>query len=290
MGYANIIAMRLVGTFDNKRQAVRFCDFLNGSGLDGQLRRQDHNYEVWVLDDGHMAQARSYYSQFKANPDDTTFQVSQRDREQKERQQARELKARYRQYFQRVGGNQITILLIIACVIIYFLTLTQMRNAIFAHLMINLPRLPASGVWAQQPWRLLTPMFLHFSIIHILFNMFWLYDFGSLIENKQSKWFFVILVVFSSLLSNVLQYVAKGPMFGGMSGVVYGLFAYLWIASKYNLRSGYYMSNQIVVWMLGWFILCFTGLLGPVANYGHLGGLIAGVIVAFICKLIQDRK
>lgn len=290
MGYANIIAMRLVGSFDNKRQAVRFCDFLNGSGFDGQLRRQDNNYEVWVLDDSHMAQARDYYNQFQAKPDDASFQVSNHDRLQKEQQQTRELKARYRQYFPRVGGNQVTIVLIIICVIIYFLTLTQMRNAILAHLMINLPRLPAAGVWAQQPWRVLTPMFLHFGIIHILFNLFWLYDLGSLIESKQGKWFFIMLVVFSSLLSNLLQYYADGPMFGGMSGVVYGLFAYLWIASKYNLRSGYYMSHQIVVWMLGWFILCFTGLLGRVANFGHLGGLIAGVIVAFICKLIQDKK
>lgn len=282
--------MRLVGSFDNKKQAVRFCDFLNGSGLDGQLRRNDTAYEVWVLDDSHLEQARDYFSKFQSSPEDAIFQVSNRDRIYKERQQARKLKAHYRQYFSRVSGNQITILLILICVAIYLLTLTHFNRAIIGSLIINLPQYPASVVWLQQPWRLLTPMFLHFSIWHILFNMFWLYDLGSLIETKEGKWFYIMLVVFSSLLSGLLQYFIKGPMFGGMSGVVYGLFAYLWIASKYNLRSGYYMSNQVIVWMLGWFVLCFTGLLGPVANYGHLGGLLAGVIVAFIYKFIQDRR
>jgi GlpG protein len=50
------------------------------------------------------------------------------------------------------------------------------------------------------------------------------------------------------------------------------------------------MANSIVIWMVAWFVLCFTGFLGPVANYGHLGGLIVGALFAYGRKIIQERR
>ena len=215
--------------------------------------------------------------------------MSYKDHVHQERVQERALKKHYRQYFKRPSGNQITISLMVICIVIYVLSLSPMRNGIFYSLMISLPGHAAVGMWVSQPWRLITPMFLHFSIWHILFNMIWLYDLGSLVETKEGKLFYSVFIIMGSLVSGLLQFVIKGPMFGGMSGVVYALFAYIWISSKYNLRSGYYMSNQVVLWMVGWFILCFTGFLGAVANYGHLGGLIAGAAFAFLHKLRDER-
>ena len=282
--------MRLISSFDSKKLARRFADYLTGQGWDSQVRQHDADYEVWVLDDSHLDFAKQAYTKFSAAPDDPTFQMGYKDRVRKERAQDRVIKQHYRQYFKRPSGNQITISLMVICIAIYLLSLSAMRNSIFYSLFISLPGYSATSVWASQPWRLITPMFLHFSIWHILFNMFWLYDLGSLIEKKEGKLFYIIFIIIASLVSGLLQFVIAGPLFGGMSGVVYALFAYVWISSKYNLRSGYYMSNQIVFWMVGWFILCFTGFLGPVANYGHLGGLIAGAAFAFIRKLRDERR
>jgi GlpG protein len=282
--------MRLVGEFKSKKSANRFCDFLKGQGLDSQVRQHEKKYEVWVLDNDHLQEAKQFYARFLQNPDNSVFQTSYKDRVRRERARDRDLKRHYRQYFPRPSGNQITIALIVICVLIYFISLSSLRNTIFAYLIVSLPGYPAASVWMLQPWRLFTPMFLHFSIWHILFNMFWLYDLGTLIETKDGKLFYIALILIADLGGNLLQFIISGPLFGGMSGVVYALFAYIWISSKFNLRTGYYMSNTIVYWMVGWFVLCFTGWLGPTANFGHLGGLIVGAVIAYIRKLIQDRR
>ena len=143
------------------------------------------------------------------------------------------------------------------------------------------------GVRKFEIWRLITPMFLHFTFLHIVFNAWWMIELGRLIEMKEKRWFYVLLIVVSSLSTNLLQFFVEGsPAFGGLSGVVYALFGYLWISSKYNPMSGYWMRQDVVVWMLGWFVLGFTGYIGNVANYGHLGGLLAGIVFA----LVRCRK
>lgn len=282
--------MRLVGTFNDKSQALRFSNYLKSQSIDAQLRQNSQEIEVWALDDHCLEQAKQLYQVFNEKPSDPRFETSYKDYTRKKREKSRKLKQHYRQYFQRPGANQITIALLVISVLVYLLTLSpSLGRLIVSNLIINVPGFSAITVWTQQPWRLLTPMFLHFGILHILFNMFWLYDFGTLIEKKEGKIFYSFFIFFASLGSGLLQFFIHGPMFGGMSGVVYALFGYLWFSAKYNLRSGYYISNSIVFWMLGWFILCFLGVIGSVANYGHLGGLLVGVLFALLKKYKQDR-
>ena len=147
-------------------------------------------------------------------------------------------------------------------------------------LLIASPGAPIVTQWAYQPWRLLTPMFLHFSLLHIAFNLYWLYYLGSLIEVKESRWFFILLIIGSDLFSNILQLLFVSPFFGGLSGIIYALFGYLWVSSRFYPWSGYYVRADIAFWMLGWLVLGFVGVLGPVANFGHLGGLLAGMLAA----------
>ncbi len=61
-----------------------------------------------------------------------------------------------------------------------------------------------------------------------------------------------------------------------MWGVVYALFGYPWIRSQHDPWSGYYVHSGVVYLMLTWLILCFSGLLGPIVNAAHVGGLVLG--------------
>ena len=72
-------------------------------------------------------------------------------------------------------------------------------------------------------WRLLTPMLLHFGWLHIVFNLLWVWEIGRRIENVGGRWWYVVIVILTSLAANLTQYFMSGPsLFGGMSGVVFG--------------------------------------------------------------------
>lgn len=133
-----------------------------------------------------------------------------------------------------------------------------------------------------QLWRLLTPVFIHFGVLHILFNMMWLWDLGGTIERMKGWPFFAGFVFSVGIASNIAQFIIDGsPYFGGMSGVVYGLLGYVWISGKRNPQSGFGLHSQTAIMMFGWYVLCWTGLLGPVANWAHTMGLMLGIAIGF---------
>ncbi|MDH5407130.1 MAG: rhomboid family intramembrane serine protease [Gammaproteobacteria bacterium] len=133
-------------------------------------------------------------------------------------------------------------------------------------------------VFAGQYWRLITPIFLHFSEIHIIFNGLWLWQLGRVIELLDQAWKLGAMVLTIGLLSNLAQYMFAGPLFGGMSGVVYGLLGYVWAQGKFNPRARLILNPQITAMMMIWFVVCWTGLVGNIANMAHTVGLLVGVI------------
>jgi GlpG protein len=129
---------------------------------------------------------------------------------------------------------------------------------------------------AAQPWRLFSPMLLHFSVLHIIFNLLWWSDLGRLIERFQSSFQLVWITLLVAAVSNLAQFMDTGPRFGGLSGVVYGLLGYLWLYGKTNPAAGYQLRREIVILMLVWLVICYVGLADIVANAAHLSGLITG--------------
>ena len=138
-----------------------------------------------------------------------------------------------------------------------------------------------NDVMGGQAWRLLTPVFLHFNILHILFNCMWMWSLGRLIEVMRGPRFYLSFFVLAGIASNVAQYLITGsPVFGGLSGVIYGLFGYVWIRGRLD-PSFPSMDKNTVIMMLGWYVVCWTGILGHIANWAHSAGLLIGVVWAF---------
>ena len=87
-----------------------------------------------------------------------------------------------------------------------------------------------------------------------------------------------------------MQVTTAGPNFGGMSGVVYGLIGYAWIRGKLNPASGIGLDQRSLIFSLVWLVACFTGVLGAVANYAHLGGLILGMALGALAAWHAQRN
>ena len=143
----------------------------------------------------------------------------------------------------------------------------------------------------QQWWRLLGPAFIHFSLMHIAFNLLWWWTLGGQIERilgigVLSSVFFII-----ALISNYSQFLVNGPNFGGLSGVVYGVLGFVWIYGWKRPESGLSISTPIVGFMLIWLVLGYADLLWvSMANTAHTSGLLCGVGLGLLLSAKGGNK
>lgn len=151
-----------------------------------------------------------------------------------------------------------------------------------------------------QYWRLVTPIFLHFSWVHIAFNMLWLWELGRRIEKQGGAIHFISVVFFIAVASNLYQ-AASTPyaFFGGMSGVIYGLLGYCAIFDFIVPQKSMHLPREVYIIMLlslviGW--LDIFDFLAQMANTAHLSGLVWGCFIALPSALLsryfdyQDKR
>lgn len=156
-----------------------------------------------------------------------------------------------------------------------------------------------TGLAAGEYWRLLTPILLHFGWLHLVFNMLWLWEFGRRIEMRRGSLHFGCLVLLAAVLSNFAQYAAgqwsgDGGLFGGMSGVIYALIGYMGVWNWRRPTWRYAVPNGLFVFMIGWLLLCLSGLVtlvgfGRIANAAHVAGLLVGAAAAWLITLKRDE-
>jgi len=155
------------------------------------------------------------------------------------------------------------------------------------------PAGPEFGDWFEamgrgEVWRLLTPAFLHFGALHLVFNGMWLWFFGVRIEGVLGSRHYLLFFLATAIAANFAQFSTGPSVFGGMSGVVYALIGYIWMRQKYDPHPALSVPPGIIGFMLVWLILCLTGIVdafmasGGVANGAHVGGLLAGMAWAIL--------
>ena len=174
--------------------------------------------------------------------------------------------------------SPITLLLIIASVI----------GAIIVEFNYPPTSLLYAGIEQGQYYRLISPIFLHFGLLHLVFNCLWLSMLGFRIEAIEGSFHLLILVIICGIVSNMVQYNWSGSVnFGGMSGVIYALLGYVWIKHKVAPHNFPALPQGLMGFMVGWLVLCMTGILEvtlgmAIANAAHLGGLIIGLILGLV--------
>jgi len=172
----------------------------------------------------------------------------------------------------------LTVTLIVLSIAASLPSVLQSSMVLVPLLIANPGTPPFADILHGEVWRLVTPIFVHFGPLHILFNMMWLWDLGRALEILRGRPFLGLFVAATGIASNVAQYaITQSPYFGGMSGVLYALLGYFWMQGRFNPAFGVALHRSTVIMMIGWYVLCWTGLLGPIANWAHTGGLVLGV-------------
>lgn len=147
-----------------------------------------------------------------------------------------------------------------------------------------------------QYWRVLSPILLHFGMTHLAFNMLGLYIFGSRLEQFQGSGHLLAIILFTAVVSNLAQYFWGGDVaiFGGFSGVVYGLMGYCMVREKVDGNWQFGLPPMYYGVMLVWLAIGFTGVLGSIgfgnmANAAHAGGLLAGGLLGAVAGILFRR-
>jgi GlpG protein len=296
--------LRQIGTLEEETVARLFADHLLTMGVRTQLRKEPAGWGVWVLEEDRIPGAVQELDAFRANPEDARFRTASRTADAIRRDSERR-DQEYRKNFRFVSdtwsGPQIrrrplTFGLIVACFIVYLLMEQPgMRNRVrhtlaFAvdHVEVidGTPVLLRGGledIAHGEVWRLVTPIFMHFGFIHLLFDMWALAALGTIIEYRRGTWTLALLVLIAAVVSNLGEYLwemntlGQVHLFGGMSGVAYALFGYIWMKGENEPEQGMILHPSTIQFMLFWLVICMLGMVGNIANAAHVVGVLVGV-------------
>jgi len=308
--------MRQIGTLQTEAQADRFAAFLITQGISAVAEPEADWWAVWVRDEDQVPTAREALEEFRRNPDDARYRGAIREanavlqEEAKRREAARKNVVTMSARSGPLAGRAtpLTAVIIGLCVVLFFLSgwgkkpaSGPMRALQFCDLQHardrdwDATRLEDRLIDIRQGqwWRLITPIFLHGDLLHLLFNMIMFHVFARVIEARSGAGALGLLILLIALASNTAQGLAPanwgplsgGPDFLGLSGVVYGLLGYLWMKTVYHPGCGLFVNPGTVVFLLGWMTLGLTGVFQdtmPMANLAHLCGLLAGMILGYV--------
>jgi GlpG protein len=311
--------MRQAGTIDSEADAQRFAEYLLTINVATRVIHDASGYSIWVRDESQIERTRSELAAFLANRSDPKYAAAAPlAREIKKVESIREQRARrnvvdMRDHWRRPAFRQtpfMWLLIFLSFAVTLYTSFGQVspqddpgRAAFLEKIWVAEPPLVGQiatldAVLRGEVWRLVTPILLHLSIMHLLFNMMWVFHLGRAVETIDGTWRFALMVFVIAITSNVAQfywpnieaYVMAGPgrvaivpqpFFGGMSGVVYGLFGYVWMRARRDPLSRYFMDDQTVLLMIVWFFVCLFGMVGPVANTAHGVGLLVGMAIGY---------
>lgn len=139
-------------------------------------------------------------------------------------------------------------------------------------------------------YRLITCMFLHAGIVHIVLNMYSLYIIGPRVEDFFGKWKYLIIYFLSGISASLLSIgLGENTVSIGASGAIFGLFgALIYFGYSYRGYIGAMIKSQIIP------IVIYNLLIGffipGIDMGGHIGGLIGGLLTANMLGTIENKK
>ncbi|MDO9332944.1 MAG: rhomboid family intramembrane serine protease [Dehalococcoidales bacterium] len=200
----------------------------------------------------------------------------------------------YRSYrsYQNLGARAVWTLILANVVIFLAVTLTRNSSSVFEAFGISRDYLDT------QPWTMLTSMFLHAGFTHILFNMLWLYWYGTALVQLIGEIKFLILYFVGGLVGNALFVLIEPDGLGiGASGAVLALGGALAIMRPKMKIVLFPIPIPMDLWVYVLIGSAFLGVLIPAISGGsgigwqaHLGGLVTGLAFGWYFRRWERRR
>jgi len=325
--------MRLIGVIDDAKQAQQLSAFLLTEGIENRVDLTgDNKSEVWVKDEDQFKTALKAFEDHQADPKDAKYasaidgavKIAKEQRRKARSIKNKIVKVQHRGNMQTTGPIIKTIigLSILVAILTNFgsaQSREQGANRALQFVAVDKPlsnellatygdqsdnlNVRLASLKRGEFWRLVTPIFIHYGVIHLVFNVLWCLQFGRMIEGRYGSMWMAILILICAVLSNFAQGVAPVDLdgsapynlsgmlitsFGGLSGVVYGMFGFILVKQNTDPTSGFFLPQSTTLLLLGWLVFCMTPfaipLIGHVANWAHGIGLVVG------CALAQMKR
>ena len=266
--------MLMITSFANPRVAQAFVDYMATQGVNLTIQ-QHQQTDVWLADESQAERVHAELARFLENPGDPRYLAASWQSGQTDSG------LHYQRYpflaTLRERAGPVTWLVMAACVLVFIAMNVLGDQAVMLWL-----------AWPFDPslkfefWRYFTHAFMHFSLMHILFNLLWWWYLGGAVEKRLGSGKLIVITVISALLSGYVQQKFSGPWFGGLSGVVYALMGYVWLRGERDPQSGIFLQRGLIIFALIWIVAGWFDLFGmSMANGAHIAGLAVGLAMAF---------
>ena len=267
--------MLMITSFANPRVAQAFVDYMATQGI--ILTIQQHTQsDIWLADESQAGRVQAELTRFLENPADPRYLAASW-------QSGHTNSGLHYQRFPflatlRQNAGPFTWSVLIACIAVFVL-----QTVIGDQPIMLLLAWPYDPSLKFEVWRYFSHALMHFSLMHILFNLLWWWDLGGAVEKRIGSGKLVVITVISALLSGFVQHQFSGPWFGGLSGVVYALMGYVWLRGERDPQSGVYLQRGLILFSLVWLIAGWFDVFGmSIANGAHVAGLVTGLAMAFV--------
>lgn len=276
--------------FSQEQPAQLLVNYLRTQSINAVYQKMQGELEHAVLihDQADIAKAKQIASEFVAKPMDKKYQ------------QAAWTQGKVVELQSQTGlfsgvkplnlkTTPFTAVVLVICLVVFGISWLGGFNFVLEWFQIrSLNELSSSHQW----WRLLGPAFIHFSEIHLIFNLLWWWSLGGKIEQKFGTSTLALIFFVAAVSSNIGQLVMSGTNFGGLSGVVYAVVGFVWWIGWLKPNWGLALPKPVIGFLLVWLLLGYADVLWvSMANTAHTIGLVVGCSAAWlVCRLAPQTS
>ncbi|WP_039057739.1 rhomboid family intramembrane serine protease GlpG [Enterobacter sp. Bisph1] len=267
--------MLMITSFSNPRVAQAFVDYMQTQGVILTIQHHEQS-DVWLADESKAERVRSELARFIENPADPRYLAASW-------QSGHTNSGLHYQRFPlramlRERSGPLTLLIAALCIIVFIA-----MNVIGDQTVMMWLAWPWDASVRFEVWRYFTHAVMHFSLVHIIFNLFWWWYLGGMVEKRLGSGKLVVITFISALLSGFVQHQLTGPWFGGLSGVVYALIGYVWLRGIRDPQSNIALPTGLFIFTVVLMVAEWFGLTGfEIANGAHTAGMVIGLSMALV--------